>query len=275
MSEEIESDTNRNRNITKLYRTCRFFDHEDGEPTAFEDGTFSPSDHLTEHQPLVGAGTVSNVARHILNDPTNDAKHLAKCDNSQFKRLFPGQNRLDSTDENHIALLVFMCRRHLVRIQSDGGPSICEIQYDPCELTKKTKVVQYKSKTDFKNRFPKINATILVPSETNSEKFVAKNVIDWYLESPFVLRRENISKMQPADSRSVLSSFVGIHIDGSKAKFDEGDRIKLLMRADGLIDFSEIAEHICNLVNENLEHEKPLNHGMQPLDQATHVVAAQ
>jgi hypothetical protein len=176
MTEEVESDPVRNTNITKLYRSCRLFDHEDGEPKAFGDGTFSPSDDLTRNQPFIKEDAVTHVAKHImLNDTTNRAKRfLAKCDNSLFKRLFPGQNQLDSTEENHVALLVFMCRRHLVRIQPDGGPFICEIEYDPCELTKKTKVVQYKSRTDFKNRFPKPNATILVPSETNQKSLLQK-----------------------------------------------------------------------------------------------------
>ena len=270
MSEEIESDPDRNKNITKLYRNCRLFHHEHGEPIAFGDGTFSPSDHLTQNQPFIKENAVTHVAKTILNDTTTTGtkRFLAKCDNSQFKRLFPGQNQLDSTDENHIALLIFMCRRHLVRIQSDEGPFICEIQYDPCELAKKTKVVQYKSNADFKKRFPTINATILVPNPANSEKFVAKNVIEWYLASPFVLWRERVSKMEPADSRSVLSSFVGIHIDGSKANFPEGDRIKPLMRADRSFEFSDIFQHIHDLVDKNLKDGKLPNHDMQPLEKA-------
>jgi hypothetical protein len=90
------------------------------------------------------------------------------------------------------------------------------------------------------------------------------SLAQWYVKSKFALTRKWALKME-SESKDILSLFLGLHIDGSLAEYEHGNRIHKLMCNDQY-DLGAIFDHIHGLVRENVKNKQVPNAGMFPLE---------
>ena len=238
-----------------------------GAVVTYPDGKPIPSEGFRRGNPMVPKDVVDFVAEKIMKLDSERRDILAKCGPSILDQLFPeGKNKFDATDETDVTKLTFMMQRFFVLVNQT---TVYEMQFDPQNIHKKIGFKKY-TPAGFKTRFPIPigTAKISVP-----DKKSPISLAEWYLDySGFALTRERAAKME-SDSREVLSLFLGMHIDGSLAEYDDDHRIRKLMYEDESnpgelkVDHGKIFDLIERLVNENIENGKDLNEDLSHLEQ--------